>query len=152
MADLKVTLVEDLTLYGSQRGASNVMTISGINEAFKRIITVKHTGSGETLLSCAEEIQGGSQFDRDHLLYIRITNLDNTNHVVLTFKDENNSEFAVKLDKGQSFIYNGDLADGVVNTMDASATSLSLELADLVDITAKADTASCDLEIFAASK
>ena len=41
---------------------------------------------------------------------------------------------------------------GVVDTMDAiDGTGLSLSLGDLVDITADADTASCDLELFVAS-
>ena len=84
------------------------------------------------------------------MVYFRITNLDDTNHVVLTFKSEGNHEFAVKVDKGQSFIYNGDLAGGVVDTMDASASALSLALEDLVNVTADADTASCDLEILVA--
>ena len=68
----------------------------------------------------------------------------------LTFKDEDNTEFAVKLDKGQSFIYNGDLSGGVVDTMHAGGSALSVSLNDLVNITADADTASCDMEIFVA--
>ena len=92
------------------------------------------------------------QFIESDVRYIRITNLDDTNHVVLTCKNENDDEFAVKLDKGQSFIYNADLAGGVVDTMDAiDGTGLSLSLGDLVNITADADTASCDLELFVAS-
>jgi hypothetical protein len=84
--------------------------------------------------------------------YIRITNLDDTNHVTLTFKNENDDEFAVKLDKGQSFIFNGDLSGGVVDTMDGiDGTGLTVSLGDLVNITALADTAACDLEIFVAS-
>jgi len=73
--------------------------------------------------------------------------------VQLFFKNESNDEFAVKLDKGQSFIYNADLASGVVDTFDANtagATS-SGQLADLTNVYAQADTASCNLEIFVAS-
>jgi hypothetical protein len=85
-------------------------------------------------------------------VYIRITNLDDTNHVGLIFRNEDSDEFSVKLDKGQSFIYNGDLSGGVVDTMDSAATALTPNtFADLVDITADADTASCDLELFVAS-
>ena len=67
-------------------------------------------------------------------------------------KNENDDEFAVKLDKGQSFIYNGDISGGVVDTMDAiDAAGLTVSLGDLVNVTADADTASCDMEIFVAS-
>jgi hypothetical protein len=93
---------------------------------------------------------GSGTFITADALYIRITNLDDTNHVTLTFKSVGNHEFAVKLDKGQSFIYNGDLADGVAATMDASASALSLALADLVNITATANSGACDLEVFVA--
>jgi hypothetical protein len=84
--------------------------------------------------------------------YIRITNKDDTNHVGLIFRNEDSDEFSIKLDKGQSFIYNGDVSGGVVDTMDAAATAVTPNtFADLVDITAIADTASVDVEIFIAS-
>ena len=84
--------------------------------------------------------------------YIRITNLDNENHVSLTFKNEDAHEFGLKLDRGQSFIYNGDMSGGVVDTMEANAGAITPgTFADLVNITALADGAACDLEIFVAS-
>ena len=84
--------------------------------------------------------------------YIRITNLDDSNHVGLIFKNEDSDEFGVKLDFGQSFIYNPDREGGVVDTMDSAATAITANtFADLVDITAIADTASVDLEVFVAS-
>ena len=38
----------------------------------------------------------------------------------------------------------------MVNTHDASASALTVSLDDLVNITALADTAACDLELFVA--
>ena len=44
------------------------------------------------------------------------------------------------------------MSAGVVDTMDAAATAITPgTFADLVNITALADTAACDLEIFVAS-
>jgi hypothetical protein len=148
-ATLTVTLTESISLNGSEQGASNTLTISNIDEISKRIVTVP--ASEVTVIAMGTAVSNGTFIESD-VLYIRITNKDDANHVTLTFKDENNSEFALKLDKGQSFIYNGDLAGGVVDTMDANGSALSLALADLVDITAIADTAAVDLEIFVASK
>jgi hypothetical protein len=148
-ATLTVTLTESISLNGSEQGASNTLTISNIDEISKRIVTVP--ASEVTVIAMGTAVSNGTFIESD-VLYIRITNKDDANHVTLTFKDENNSEFALKLDKGQSFIYNGDLAGGVVDTMDANGSALSLALADLVDITAIADTAPVDLEIFVASK
>jgi len=148
-ATLTVTLTESISLNGSEQGASNTLTISNIDEISKRIVTVP--ASEVTVIAMGTAVSNGTFVESD-VLYIRITNKDDANHVTLTFKDEANSEFAVKLDKGQSFIYNGDLAGGVVDTMDANGSALSLALGDLVDVTAIADTAPVDLEIFVASK
>ena len=147
-ATLTVTLTESISLNGSEQGASNTLTIADVDEISKRIVTIPT--AEKTIIAMGTAISNGTFIESD-VRYIRITNKDDANHVTLTFKDEGNSEFAVKLDKGQSFIYNGDLAGGVVDSMDANGSALSLALGDLVDITAIADTAAVDLEIFVAS-
>ena len=82
---------------------------------------------------------------------MRFTNLDGLNFITLTFRDEDNTEFRVKVDAGHSFIYSGDNSGGLVDTMKASGSALASGLADLVDITVDADTDSCDVEVFVAS-
>ena len=147
-ATLTVTLTESISLNGYDQGAKNTLSIGSINEVSKRIVTA--TTSEAIILAMGTAVAAG-QFVESTVRYIRITNLDDTNHVALTFKNENDDEFAVKLDKGQSFIYNADLAGGVVDTMDAiDGTGLSLSFGDLVNITADSDTAPCDLELFVA--
>jgi hypothetical protein len=147
-ATMTVTVTESVSLNGSNHGSTNTLSIASINEVFKRIVTA--TTSEAIILSFGTAIAAGT-FDESKVMYIRITNLDDTNHVALTFKNEDSDEFGLKLDKGQSFIYNGDLADGVVDTMEAAATAITPDtFADLVDITAKANTGSVDLEIFVA--
>ncbi len=61
------------------------------------------------------------------------------------------TEFAIKVDAGHSFIYPGDNSGGVVDTMHAGGSALTVSLNDLVDITATADTDSCDVEVFVGS-
>ena len=83
---------------------------------------------------------------------MRFSNLDDTNHIVLTFANENDDEAAIKLDAGQSFVINGDNSGGMVDVLDAiDGTGLTYSLGDLKSVTADADTASCDMEIFIAS-
>jgi len=155
-ATLKVTLTEQIILNGRDQGSKSTLSISGINEVVKRIASVSTTETGllgfatDSSTDLAKSYIAG-QFDEDNARYIRITNLDSTNHVTLIFRSEGDAEFALKLDKGQSFIYNGDLSSGVVDTMDASASALTVSFEDLVDITAQADTASCNVEVFVAS-
>lgn len=149
-ATLTVTLTESIELNGVEQGGTNTKTISSVNEVSKRIVTVTTT-EAEVIAFHASAISSGTFIEGD-VRYIRFTNLDDTNFIALTFKNENDDEFAVKVDAGHSFIYPGDNSGGVVDTMDAiDGTGLTLSLGDLVNVTADADTASCDMEIFVAS-
>lgn len=155
-ATMTVTVTESISLNGKDQGGTNTLTVASVNEVVKRIVTVSTTESGLLGFSTASSTNLSKsylagQFDEDDVRYIRITNLDDTNHVVLVFRSEGNAEFAMVLDAGHSFICPGDNSGGVKDIMDASASALSVGLEDLVDITADADTASCDLEVFVAS-
>ena len=148
-ATLTVKIHESISLNGKDQGATTSLSLSSINEISKRIVTVTTTEAEVVAMSTAAS---SGTFIEGDVKYMRFTNLDDTNHITLTFKNENDDEFAVKLDKGQSFIYNGDISGGVVDTMDAiDGTGLTISLGDLVNVTADADTASCDMEIFVAS-
>ena len=148
-ATLTVKIHESISLNGKDQGATTSLSLSSINEISKRIVTVTTTEA--TILTFSSAIGQGT-YVAANVKYIRFTNLDDTNHIMLTFKDEDNTEFRVKVDKGQSFIYNGDISGGVVDTMDAiDGSGLTISLGDLVNVTADADTASCDMEIFVAS-
>ena len=148
-ATLTVKIHESISLNGKDQGGTTSLSLSSINEISKRIVTV--TTSEVEVIAMSTAASTGTYIEGD-VRYMRFSNLDDTNHITLTFKNENNDEFAVKLDKGQSFIYNGDISGGVVDTMDAiDGTGLTMSLGDLVNVTADADTASCDMEIFVAS-
>jgi hypothetical protein len=146
---MTVTISESITLNGKNQGSTQTLSIPSIATVSRRIIDVP--ASEVEILAMSTAVAAGTFIESD-VLYIRITNLDDTNHVTLLFKNENNDEFAVKLDKGQTFIYNGDLSGGVVDTMDADSSALSVSLGDLVNVTATADTAACDVEVFVACK
>ena len=146
---MTVTISESITLNGKNQGGTQTLSIPSIATVSRRIIDVP--ASEVEIIAMSTAVAAGTFIESD-VLYIRITNLDDTNHVTLLFKNEDNDEFAVKLDKGQTFIYNGDLSGGVVDTMDADSSALSVGLGDLVNITATADTAACDVEVFVACK
>ena len=156
MATLTTTIKEEITLNNNSYNNERSLDISSVNEVVKRIVTVSTTESGLLGFSTASSTDLSKsylagQFDEDDVRYIRITNLDSTNHVTLTFRDEDSTEFAIKVDAGHSFIYPGDNSGGVVDTMHAGGSALTVSLNDLVDITADADTDSCDVEVFVAS-
>jgi len=146
---MTVTISESITLNGKNQGGTQTLSIPSIATVSRRIIDVP--ASEVEIIAMDTAVAAGTFIESD-VLYIRITNLDDTNHVTLTFKDEDNTEVALLLDKGQSFIYNGDLSGGVVNTMHAGGSALTVSLNDLVNVTATADTAACDVEVFVACK
>ena len=145
---MTVTVTESINLNGMNQGSTNTLSLASIAEVSKRIVNVP--ASEVEVVAMSTAVASGT-FIESTVKYIRFTNLDDTNHITLTFKDEDATEFAVLLDKGQTFIYNGDIAGGVVNTMHASGSALSVSLNDLVNVTALADTAACDMEILVAS-
>jgi len=150
-ATLTLTVKESIELNGVEQGATNVKTVASINEVSKRIVTVPDTTDGVEVVAMSTAITSGT-FIKGDVRYMRFTNLDDTNFITLTFKNSNNDEFAIKLDAGHNFIYPGDNTGGMVGTMDAiDGTGLTYSLGDLVNVTADADTASCDMEIFVAS-
>ena len=160
MASLTVTLKEAVTLNNRDQGATTRLTISSVNEVVKRIVTATTTESGLIgFLSSLSNVGVTANkvgylagiVDDGDVRYMRITNLDSSNHITLTFRDEDNTEFRIKVDAGHSFIYPGANSGGFVDTMKASGSALASGLADLVDVTVDADTASCDVEVFVAS-
>ncbi len=157
---LKVTIRESITLKGEKRGSTTELSISNINEISSRIVTATTTEAGLVgFLSALSNVGVTANkvgylagiYDDGDIRYMRFTNLDDTNHITLTFRDEGNTEFRMKVDAGHSFIYPGDNSGGVVDTMKAAAAALASGLSDLVDITVDTDTASCDVEVFIAS-
>lgn len=141
-----MTLTEAITLNGQDKGAVNTLTILSVTEVDQRIVEVPT--SEITILSFQATNPGAGTFDEADVRYIRMTNKDDTNFIQLTFASENAAECAHKLDAGHSFILAADNTGGVVDIHDASASALTVSFDDLTSITALADTAACDMELF----
>jgi hypothetical protein len=152
VANLTVTHTESITLNGQQFGGTTVKSFSGINEISKRIFTITTTEAVIGTFSSA--VASAGHYTAADVRYIRFTNLDGTNFVTLTFRNQDNDEVAIKLDAGQSFVLNGDNANGMTAifnaTQDADAAS-DTAFGSLTNIQADANTGSCDLEMIVAS-
>jgi hypothetical protein len=120
-ATLTVRITEEIDLNGSPQGASNTLTISNINEISKRIVTVTSTEASIAAFSAAV---GAGTYIAANVRYMRLTNKDDSNFIYLVFKNEYSNEFCVKLDYGQSFIYNADQTSGIIDTMLANQVAL----------------------------
>lgn len=120
-ATLVVTHSESIVLNGKNQGTTNTMSISDIATVTRRIVSVP---TSEVTIASMGTAVGPGTFVESDVRYIRITNLDDAHFIYLIFKNEYNNEFCVKLDYGQSFIYNGDNASGVIDTMLANQVAL----------------------------
>ena len=151
-ATMTVRVVESIKLNGTEQGAINTKTFASINEISKRIMTITTTEA--TIATFSAAVASAGHYVAANVRYMRFTNKDNTNYITLTFRNQDNDEAAIKLDSGQSFIWNADNDGGLVDvlnaTQDADAAS-DTALGDLTNIQADANGSSCDLEMFIAS-
>tara|TARA_R100001082_G_scaffold99170_1_gene67773 strand:- start:6954 stop:7418 length:465 start_codon:yes stop_codon:yes gene_type:complete len=144
---LKVTITEQCYLNGKNQGGSQTLSISNIDEIFKRIISVP---TSELLLYDTHDSNvAGSTFDDDNIKYVRITNLDDENYIVLRVKNADNDEFAYKLNSGESFLLYQH--EGTMNAATAATIDIGTGWHDISSLKATAPTAACDIEVFIAS-
>jgi len=152
MATLNVTHTESIVLNNQEFGATNSISFAGITEISKRVLTI--TTAESVIATFSAAVASAGHYVAANVRYIRFTNKDSTNFITLTFRNQDNDEVAIKLDAGQSFIFNADNSGGMVDvfnaTQDADAAS-DTALGDLTNIQADANTGSCDLEMIIAS-
>ena len=155
-ATLTVTLTESITLNGLDFGEENTLTVASVVEVSSRIMNVD-TSAARTLLSFSSAV-GTGQYIVGNVKYIRITNLDNTNYAEIIIAREDGSDgmggstypgAILKLEAGKSVMLG--LPDGAfVASADGSSVAAG-DLGDISSISAKANTAAVDLQVFTAS-
>jgi hypothetical protein len=155
MADLTVTLTEDVTVNGHQYGGTKSFIVSGIVDVYKRILTVP--ASVDTTLVSFKDTVGGADgaMDIQNVKYIRVTNLDSSNAVNLSLQidtAENDTSAAdsatVLLEAGKSFIL-GTPHDSVA--VDDDDAGIVTTLHDLESILVDSSSHAVRMEVLVAS-
>ena len=161
MADLKVTIREELELNGYDQGAKNTLTISDVDEVFKRIVTCP--ANNETTVarfrSSVGNASGTATFDSaldvQDVKYVRLTNLDSSNSLTLSLQVEvgeddsgADTSASVLVEAGKSFVM-GSPHDGI-SLSDANA-NLVTDLVDLDSLVVQPGSNSVDVEVYVAS-
>ena len=161
MADLKVTIREELTLNGYDQGAKNTLTISDVDEVFKRIVTCP--ANNETTIarfrSSVGNASGTATFDSaldvQDVKYVRLTNLDSSNSLTLSLQVEvgeddsgADTSASVLVEAGKSFVM-GSPHDGI-SLSDANA-NLVTDLVDLDSLVVQPGSNSVNVEVYIAS-
>lgn len=145
-ATLTITVTEEITLNGLDYGDTNTLAIGSINEISSRIVNVD-TSAARTLLDFDTAV-GSGQYILANIKYIRITNVDDANYVELVINGASNNSCCFKLEAGKTFMVGA--GSSVVEANDSAAIT-SASFANLDTITAKANTAAVDLQVFVAS-
>ena len=161
MADLKVTIREELTLNDYDHGSRNSLTISGIDEVFRRIVTCP--ANNETTIarfrSSVGNASGTATFDSaldvQDVKYVRVTNLDSSNSLTLSLQVEvgeddsgADTSASILVEAGKSFIL-GSPHDGI-NLSDTNA-NLVTDLVDLDSLVVQPGDNAINVEVYIAS-
>ena len=149
-ATMTVRLLVSISLGGQDKGFDHSFTVASVNEVVNRIVNIP-TSEMEVLSFVATNPGTATEvgLNEADVRFICLTNLDDTNFIQITIISENSNECAHKLEAGHTLmvpISN----EGVVDVHDASATALTVSFDDITSITALADTAACDLQVFVA--
>ena len=149
-APLTVIIAEQITLNGSPYGAKTRLTIDNISEISRRIVTTNGTGS-TTVIRFQPSASAG-QFINTDVRYVRITNLDSANYATLRFVGSGSTDYAFRLDPTGSHIMSLTQPSSSANAGVTSYADIAgVTLTDLRTISAIANSASVDLELFVAS-
>ena len=144
---LTVKITESVTLNGSDQGATNTLTISSINEVFKRIVTCTASQT-TTLLTFNADVHGAAgAIDLQDAKYIRITNKDDTNALELAVVGAA-TLYQVEIAAGESHV----LGNPEALMLAEADTSPSFgTMANLGSIQVNPGSNAIDVEVFVAS-
>ena len=158
MANLTVTHTESITLNGQDFGNTNVFSITGINNIYKRIVTCPANVDTTILRTGVTVDVTDSSMDVQNVKYIRVTNLDGSNSVNLNLQIDTtesgsgasavNETATILLAAGESFVMG--ISHDSIAVYDADG-SVQTTLHDLESILIDPSANEVKLEVIAAS-
>ena len=145
-ATLTVSVSEAITLNGVIKDSKAVTSIASIGEVSNRIMSIDSDTNGTDIVAIgASTLAGAGSYPKGTLKYLRITNLDDTNFIIIQFTDESSHYWELKLEAGKTLML-GDVA-----SIDDQADIDNFSATAITKIIGKADTADCDIELYIAS-
>jgi hypothetical protein len=145
-ATLSVNVTESITLNGVQKDSNVTTSIASIGEISNRIMSIDSDTNGTNIIDIgASTLAGAGSYPKGTLKYLRITNLDDTNFVIIQFTDESSHYWELKLEAGKTLML-GDVA-----SIDDEADIDNFSATAITKIIGKADTADVDIELYIGS-
>ena len=140
---LTVTVSSAINLNGQPINSENTLSVPSITAIDKRIVSVP-TSSQVTLLTFGSTVAAG-QLITGNVKFVSITNKDSANYVRLRVTRTSQDTFDVQIPAGGYYIMMNPS-----ESVSASGAAFS-SFVNAYNISAQADTAQVDVEIFAAS-
>jgi len=103
MADLTVTVTENVILNNERRGSTNTVTIADILNTFERMVVCTHSETTTIATFATAPYTSAGAIDVENVRYIRVTNLDAEGALVLAVVTTN-TNYQVRLTPGTSHI------------------------------------------------
>ena len=154
MATLNVTITEELTLNGADRGSTNTLSVASVSQVYHRIVTCP--ASSDTTIATFQTLTctTDNALDLGDAKYLRVTNLDASNPVNLSLQVSGgedgtaNMSATLLLSAGRSYVM-GSVHDGI--SVDDDAAGIVTALTDLESILIDPGSNAVTMEVFIAS-
>ena len=143
-ATLTVDITETITLGGVNKGSSTSIDIASIGEIDNRLMSITNSTNGTVIFGVATAASGIAHA-KAGVKYVRITNLDDTNYIILQLTEESSHHWELKLEAGKSFVF------GDVTSFDDQADIDNFSATTITKVIGLANTAACDIELYIAS-
>jgi len=146
---LTVEVTETITLNGVARNSAVTTTIASIGEIHNRIMKVESSTNGTGIFDIAATDPGPGTFSRAGFEYCRITNLDDTNYIILQFTNaagDNDLYWELILEAGKTFMF------GDISSFDNEADIDNFTADTITNVIALANTADVDIEVYIATQ
>ena len=146
MADLTVTITENVTLNGSIRGSSNTSTTTSVVDVFERILTCTHSQTTTVAVFGSTPHSADGALDVENCKYFRVTNLSTDQDMKVAFVTAATNYQVTVRAGGSHILFQAE--EALIGEEDASPAFPTLE--DLVTVEVRPSaTTDVQIEVFA---
>ena len=146
MADLTVTITENVTLNGSIRGSSNTSTTTSVVDVFERILTCTHSQTTTVAVFGSTPHSADGALDVEICKYFTVTNLSTDQDMKVAFVTANTNYQVTVRAGGSHVLFQAE--EALIGEEDASPAFPTLE--DLVTVEVRPSaTTDVQIEVFA---
>ena len=146
MADLTVTITENVTLNGSIRGSSNTSTTTSVVDVFERILTCTHSQTTTVAVFGSTPHSADGALDVENCKYFRVTNLSTDQDMKVAFVTAATNYQVTVRAGGSHVLFQAE--EALIGEEDASPAFPTLEDLVTVEIRPSATT-DVQVEVFA---